>query len=79
MLSIPLKYAGSQVMGFVKCKSAIQLERVYGKRKRDLAGQHFWARVSFVSTVGHDEEVIRQYIRNQEKEYQRSEQLNLWR
>jgi putative transposase len=42
-------------------------------------GQHFWARGFFVNTVGRDEEVIRAYIRNQEKEDQRLEQLNLWR
>ena len=53
--------------------------RVYGERKRNFVGQHFWARGYFVSTVGRDEAVIRDYIRNQEKEDQRLEQLNLWR
>ena len=42
-------------------------------------GQHFWARGYFVSTVGRDEMVIREYIRNQEEEDQRLDQLNLWR
>ncbi|MBY5870163.1 IS200/IS605 family transposase, partial [Rhizobium leguminosarum] len=42
-------------------------------------GQHFWARGYFVSTVGRDEETIREYIRNQEKEDHRLEQLNRWR
>ena len=79
MISIPPKYAVSQVVGFIKGKSAIHLARVYGERKRNFVGQHFWARGYFVSTVGRDEEVIRQYIRNQEKEDQRLEQLNLWR
>ena len=79
MISIPPKYAVSQVVGFIKGKSAIHLARVYGERKRNFTGQHFWARGYFVSTVGRDEEVIRQYIRNQEKEDQRLEQLNLWR
>lgn len=69
----------SQVVGFIKGKSAIHLARVYGERKRNFVGQHFWARGYFVSTVGRDEEMIRQYIRNQEKEDQRLEQLNLWR
>ena len=69
----------SQVVGFIKGKTAIHLARVYGERKRNFVGQHFWARGYFVSTVGRDEEVIRQYIRNQEKEDQRLEQLNLWR
>ena len=79
MISIPPKYAVSQVVGFIKGKSAIHLARVYGERKRNFVGQHFWARGYFVSTVGRDETVIREYIRNQEKEDQRLEQLNLWR
>ena len=42
-------------------------------------GQHFWARGYFVSTVGRDEELIRQYIREQEKEDERLDQMGLWR
>ena len=79
MISIAPKYAVSQVIGFIKGKSAIHLARVYGERKRSFVGQHFWARGYFVSTVGRDEEVIRAYIKNQEKEDTRLEQLNLWR
>ena len=79
MISIPPNYAVSQVVGYIKGKSAIHLARTYGERKRNFVGQHFWARGYFVSTVGRDDEVIRQYIRNQEKEDQRLEQLNLWR
>ena len=77
MLSIPPKYAVSQVVGFIKGKSAIQIARVYSERKRNYVGQHFWARGYFVSTVGRDEEVIREYIRRQEKEDRRLDQLNL--
>jgi len=79
MISIPPKYAVSQVVGFIKGKSAIHLARVYGERKRNFVGQHFWARGYFVSTVGRDEAVIREYIRNQEQEDSRLEQMNLWR
>ncbi len=50
-----------------------------GERKRNFVGQHFWARGFFVNTVGRDEEAIRAYIRNQEKEDKRLEQMNLWR
>ena len=64
MISIPPKYAVSQVVGFIKGKSAIHLSRVYGERKRNFVGQHFWARGYFVSTVGRDETVIREYIKN---------------
>ena len=79
LLSIPPKYSVSQVVGFIKGKSAIHLARVYGERKRNFVGQHFWARGYFVSTVGRDESVIREYIKNQEKEDKRLEQLGLWR
>ncbi len=79
MISIPPKYAVSQVVGYIKGKSAIHLARVYGEKKRNFVGQHFWARGYFVSTVGRDEQVIRNYIRHQEKEDERLEQLGLWR
>ena len=79
LMSIPPKYAVSQVVGYIKSKSAIHLARTYGERKQNFVGQHFWARGYFVSTVGRDEDVIRAYIQNQEKEDQRLEQLNLWR
>ncbi|MCB9943243.1 MAG: IS200/IS605 family transposase [Geminicoccaceae bacterium] len=77
MLAIPPKYAVSNVVGFIKGKSAIHLARVYGERRRNFVGQHFWARGYFVSTVGRDETVIRDYIRNQEKEDRRLDQLAL--
>ena len=54
LLSIPPKYAVSQVVGYIKGKSAIHLARVYGELKRGFIGQHFWARGYFVSTVGRD-------------------------
>ena len=66
LMSIPPKYAVSQVVGFIKGKSAIHLARVYAERKRSFVGQHFWARGYFVSTVGRDEAVIREYIKDQE-------------
>jgi REP-associated tyrosine transposase len=59
LIAIPPKYAVAQVVGFIKGKSAIHLARVYGERKRNFVGQHFWARGYFVSTVGRDEAMIR--------------------
>lgn len=79
LISIPPKYALSQVSGYLKGKSAIHLARVDGERKRNFVGQHCWARGYFVSTVGRDEALIREYIRHQEYEDQRLEQLHLWR
>jgi putative transposase len=78
LISIPPQYAVSQVIGFIKGKSAIHVARVYGERKRNFAGQHFWARGFFVSTVGRDERAIREYISKQEEEDKRLDQLNLW-
>ena len=78
MLPIPPKYAVSQVVGFIKGKSAIHLSRVYGERKRNFVGQHFWARGYFVSTVGRDEAAVRAYIQNQEQEDKRLEQLEMF-
>jgi len=66
LISIPPKYAMLQVVGFIKGKSAIHLARVYGERKQNYAGQNFWARSYFVSTIGRDEATIRDYIRTQE-------------
>ena len=77
MIAIPPKYSVSQVVGYIKGKSEIHVARVYGERKRNFVGQHFWARGDFVSTVGRDEAVIREYIRNQEKEDERMDQLKL--
>ncbi len=79
LIAIPPKYAVSQVIGFIKGKSAIHLARTYGERKRNFVGKHFWARGFFVSTVGRDEAAIREYIKKQEAEDRRLEQLNLWR
>jgi putative transposase len=79
MLRIPPKLVVSQVVGYIKGKSAIHLARVYAERKRNFVGQHVWARGYFVSTVGRDEAVIRDYIRNQEKEDERLDQLQLLR
>ena len=78
-ISIPPKYAVSQVVGYIKGTSAIHLARTYGERKQNYVGQHFWEGGYLVSTVGRDEAVIRDYIRNQEVEDERMDQLNLWK
>jgi putative transposase len=78
MVSIPPKYSVAQVVGYIKGKSAIHIARTFGERKRNFVGQHFWARGYFVSTVGRDEHVIREYIRKQETEDNRLDQLHLW-
>jgi len=76
-VSIPPKYAVAQMVGFVKGKSAIHIARMYGGRSRNFTGENFWARGYFVSTVGRDEKVIREYILRQEQEDKRLDQSRL--
>jgi putative transposase len=76
-LSIPPKYAVSNVVGYIKGKSAITIARQFGGRERNFTGEVFWARGYFVSTVGLDEEMVRAYIRNQEKEDEWYDQMRL--
>jgi len=78
LISIPPKYAVAQVVGYLKGKSAIHIARTYMGRKKNFTGQHFWARGYFVSTVGTDEETIREYIRQQEQEDRRLDQMTMF-
>ena len=75
LISIPPKHAVSAVMGYIKGKSAIHVARHFMKRERNYVGQRLWARGYFVDTVGRNTEVIRRYIREQEQEDQRLDQL----
>jgi len=77
-ISIPPKYAVSQVVGFMKGKSAIYIARNFGGRQKNFVGENFWARGYYVSTVGKDEEMIRAYIKSQETEDQKLDQLRLF-
>ena len=79
LLSVPPKYAVSNVVGYIKGKSAIYIARRYRGKTRNYAGERFWARGYFVTTVGRDEEAIRNYIRTQEKEDIRLDQIPLFR
>ncbi len=76
-VSIPPKFAVSSVIGYIKGKSAISIARNFMGRSRNFTGENFWARGFFVSTVGLDEDAVRKYIREQEQEDERLEQLNL--
>ena len=76
-LSIPPKYSVANAVGRLKGKAAIRIHREYLGRTRNFTGLHCWARGYCVSTVGFDEAVIRQYIRNQEEQEKRAEQLAL--
>lgn len=79
LLSVPPKYSVAAIVGFIKGKSAIHIARTYIGVRRNFVGQHFWARGYFVSTVGRDEAMIREYIQNQEAEDKRIDQMKLFR
>jgi putative transposase len=79
LLSIPPKYAVAQVGGYLKGKSAIHIARTYRGKERNFTGEHFWARGYFVSSVGADEHTVREYIRHQEEEDIRLDQLKLFK
>ena len=76
-ISIPPKYSVLNVVGYIKGKSAIGIARHIMGKSRNFSGEIFWARGYFVSTVGLDEAMVRAYIREQEKEDERYEQLKL--
>lgn len=76
-ISIPPKYSVSHVVGHLKGKSAIMIARRFGGRRHNFTGEVFWARGYFVSTVGLDEEMVRNYIRNQDHEDARYDQMRL--
>lgn len=76
-ISIPPKYAVSNVVGYIKGKSAIMIARQFGGRERNFTGENFWARGYFVSTVGLDEGMVRAYIQRQEAEDARYDQMKL--
>ena len=73
-ISIPPKYAVSEVVGYLKGKSAIAVARQFGGRQKNFSGERFWARGYAVSTVGFELDKIRYYIRRQEHEDHEHEQ-----
>ncbi|MCL2233709.1 MAG: IS200/IS605 family transposase [Treponema sp.] len=79
LIEIPPKYAVSAVVGYIKGKSAIAIARTYLGKRQNFSGQNFWARGYYVSTVGRDEAAIKKYIREQEAEDQRQDQLEMFK
>jgi putative transposase len=78
-LSVPPKYSPAQVMKVLKGKSSEYLRREFPELRKKYWGMHIWARGYFVSTVGIDREVIRRYVKEQQEDQMRAEQLRLWR
>ena len=78
LISIPPKYSVSHIVGFLKGKTALYVANKYA-RKRKFRGYHFWARGYFVSTTGYNEQVVRRYIRDQEKADKASDHNDLFK
>ena len=78
LISIPPKYKVSDIVGFIKGKSSIWIAQNIGNKQRNFAGHKFWARGYFVSTVGIDEDVIRNYIQHKETADRKLDDLNLF-
>ncbi len=76
---IPPKYAVSEVMGYLKGKTAIRLFQRYKQLGKQYWGRHLWSRGYCVSTVGLDEEKIRKYVLWQEQKDKEAEQQGLFR
>ena len=66
LIQIPPKYAVSEVIGYLKGKSAIAVARQFSGRKRNFTGESFWSRGYAVSTAGFEEAQIRNYMQTQE-------------
>jgi len=79
LLSIPPKYTVAAIVGYLKGKSAIHIARTYRGKARNFTGENFWARSYWVLTVGADEGTVREYIRDQEQEDIRLDQLKLFK
>ena len=77
VISIPPKYSVSQVIGYIKGKSAIYIARNYSGKKQNFTGEKFWARGYYVSTIGKDEQMIKEYVKRQQVEDKRIDQMRL--
>ena len=78
-LSVPPKHSPSDVMKILKGKSAERLREEFPELRRKYWGMHIWARGYFVSTVGIDRDVIKNYVKEQQEDQIREEQLRIWK
>ena len=79
LVMIPPKLSISDYMGALKGRTAIRILNQYRKlRQRPYWGNHFWSKGYCVDTVGLDSEMIRKYVKHQEKHERRTEQQRLF-
>ena len=77
VVSIPPKLSVSNFMGYLKGKSALMMFERHGNLKYKFGNRHFWAEGYYVSTVGLNEDTIREYVREQEKHDQAVDKLSV--
>lgn len=71
IISIPPKYAISEIMGYLKGKLALRLFDHQKELTKQYWGQHLWSRGYCVSTVGLDTDQIRKYVKWQQDRNQK--------
>lgn len=76
LVAIPPKLAVSSFMGYLKGKSSLMIFERHANLKYKYGNRNFWANGYFVSTVGLKDEVVREYIRNQELEDMKQDQIS---
>ncbi len=76
LVRIPPKISVSSFMGYLKGKSSLMIFERHANLKYKYGNRNFWAKGYFVSTVGLKDEVVREYIRNQELEDMASDKMN---
>ena len=77
LIEIPLKYSIAEFMGYLKSKSTLMIFDRHANLKYKYGSRHFWAKGYFVDTVGKNEKIITEYIRNQLKEDYISDQISI--
>ena len=77
LVSIPPYISISQFMGYIKSKSALIIFDRHANLKYKYGNRHFWATGYFVDTVGKNEKIIREYIRNQLQEDYMADQIGI--
>ena len=76
LLSIPPKYSVAQIMGYLKGKSSLMIFDRHANLKYKYGNRHFWCRGYYVDTVGRNEKVIQEYIKNQTEEDCMADQMS---
>ncbi len=76
LVSIPPHISISQFMGYIKEKSTLMIFDRHANLKYKYGSRHFWCRGYYVDTVGRNEKVIKEYIKNQTEEDYMADQIS---